>query len=102
MIVWWLEKKNRERKNKMRQGEGTSRNWQGRKRDVVSTARGHERQHETDFLERVGEADCPHLLLHLGPGENRVRSEDLLRGHKLLPFCETRSFSDVLNVLCLP
>lgn len=41
----------------MRQREGTSRNRQGRKREVVSTARGHERQHETDFLERAGEAE---------------------------------------------
>lgn len=41
----------------MRQREGISRNWQGRKREVVSTARGHERQHQTDFLERAGEAE---------------------------------------------
>lgn len=57
MIVWWLEKKNCERKNKISKREGISRNWQGRKREVVSTARGHERQHETDFLERVAEAE---------------------------------------------
>lgn len=42
----------------MKQGEGAkSRNWQGRKRKLASTARGHERQHETTFLERVSRAE---------------------------------------------
>lgn len=58
VILWWLEKKNFERKNKTKQGKGAkSRNWQGRKRKLASTARGHERQHETGFLERVREAE---------------------------------------------
>lgn len=57
MILRWLEK-NYERKNKTKQGEGAkSRNCQGRKRKLASTARGHERQHETGFLERVSGAE---------------------------------------------
>lgn len=57
MILWWLEK-NCERKNKMKRGEGAkSRNWQGRKGKLASTARGHERQREISFLERVSGAE---------------------------------------------
>lgn len=58
----------------MRQREGISRNWQGRKREVVSTARGHERQHKTDFLERVGEAESTVPIPFFICGQERTGS----------------------------
>lgn len=101
MVLWWLEK-NCERKNKMKQGEGPkSRNWQGRKRKLASTARGHERQHETTFLERVSRAEYTVPTSSFIWGQERTLSGVRIsaEGKKPSPFMKAELSQVFLNVL---